>query len=54
MDQANDYVRDITSAFIKLACNRKVDDAGKTQKSEFVVAVESAPAKKKGGKKGGK
>ena len=29
MDQANDFVRDITAAFIKLACNRRVDDAGK-------------------------
>jgi hypothetical protein len=28
MDLANDYVKEITAAFIKAACNRKIDDAG--------------------------
>ncbi len=41
MEHANDYMRDITAAFVKIACNRKVDDA---------VMVE-APAKKGGKKK---
>lgn len=48
MIHANDFIKDITAAFIKAACNRRVDDA----------AIESGAAaggKKKGkGGKGGK
>jgi hypothetical protein len=28
MEHANDYVKDITFAFVKSAANRKVDDVG--------------------------
>ncbi len=43
MEQANDYIKEITSIFIKLACNRRVDDA---------AAAEGGAGAKKKGKKG--
>ena len=42
MDQANDFVKDITSAFIKIACNRKVDDAGKSSQLKAYSCGERA------------
>ena len=60
MDQANDFVRDITAAFIKHACNRRVDDAGTITfqvSLNIFLALESGiggAAGKKKAKKGGK
>lgn len=48
MEHANDYVKEITAAFIRSACNRKVDDAGAAEVGA------GAAGKKKAGKKGGK
>jgi len=28
LDKANDFIREITAAAFKIACNRRVDDAG--------------------------
>ncbi|TNV72069.1 hypothetical protein FGO68_gene7349 [Halteria grandinella] len=47
MEHANDYISQITQSFIKLSCNRRVDDAA------AVEGGAGAGGKKKG-KKGGK
>ena len=48
MENANDYVKEITQAFIKSACNRKVDDAA------IQEGAGAGAGKKKGGKSKGK
>jgi hypothetical protein len=45
MEQANDFIKEITQAFIKIACNRRVDDAA-------VVEGAAGAGHKKKGKKG--
>lgn len=47
-------MRDITSAFIKMAANRKVDDAGKINVYQNIAMEVSAVGGKKNKKKGGK
>ena len=54
-EKAEEFVRDITFAFIKNAANRQADDAGKLLSFLIIInflALEGAGAA--GGKKGGK
>ena len=54
MEHANDYIREITFAFIKAAANRQVDDVGKINeelKLICIVMAEGGKEEKKGGKK---
>ena len=50
MDNVNDFVRDITFAFIKGASNRQADDAALEGGAGGAGAVQGKKGKKKGGK----
>lgn len=52
MEHINDYVRDLTFAFIRVASNRQIDDA--TLEGGAGAGAPGGQGGKKGKKKGGK
>ena len=52
MEHINDYVRDLTFAFIRVASNRQIDDA--TLEGGAGAGAAGGQGGKKGKKKGGK
>jgi len=37
LEKANDFIRDITAAAFKIACNRRVDDAGNNNNMMSII-----------------